>query len=307
LWKALLLEADQADKLMLLERADQFFAAGGRILENVLRSEIEARSGRRRDVSALSTDERRQRVAAALLRGEQPADSLCGGDIHVAENYLVLAVRSNQLLDSLRPLLQDDWFTARQRATTVLLVPVDQSDPQQPADAGARQAFEALHPAGPAGLAIPAGIEEIPTAVGDAQEVVTTLSHLTHVAPGLYRLDDVLLEAVLCRSRELASRLAGKLAPVVAQTPHLLDTLEAFLDSDCERRELARQLYIHPNTLSYRLKRVWELTGLSLTSVHDLCLLKASLTALRLVGVDEADAAPPDSDHRPTLHPVRTA
>lgn len=106
--------------------------------------------------------------------------------------------------------------------------------------------------------------------------------------PGLYELDDVLLEAALCRSHELAVRLAGELRLVATRNPYLLDTLAAFLDSDCERRQLARQLFIHPNTLNHRLRRVSELTGLSLTSARDLCLLKASLVAWRVVSGRQA-------------------
>ncbi|GAB1516596.1 PucR family transcriptional regulator [Actinophytocola sp. KF-1] len=292
LWKALSLEAGQADKLLLLERANQFFLAGSRVVESILRAEIDLGTEHREE-PALSVDDRRRRITGALLRGERPAEELCGTDIPVADTYVVLAMRSAQVVEDLRPAVEDGWFTARRRTNMLVLVPVQETGADDTPETAAEHAFETLHLPGPAGLALPGSIEEIPAAVDDAQEVVTTLGHLDNAKPGMYRLDDVLLEAMLFRARELSSRLASKVAPVAVQTPHLLDTLEAFLDSDCERRELARQLYIHPNTLSHRLKRVWELTGLSLSSVHDLCLLKVSLMALRMHGLPEADTPDP--------------
>ena len=291
IWKALLLEASQIDKLLLLERSTRYFSASNRLQETILRSEIESHSAEQAEHHTLSLEERRRKVTDALLHGERPLTALLGNDISLAAAYVVLAIRDHRSHGRLRSVTQDDWFTAKRRTTVVVLVPA--AGVESDSAARAREAYDALRPQGPAGLALPGTIKEIPHAVGEAQEVVTTLDRLGWSEPTLYRLDDVLLETMLSRSRDLATRLAGKLTPVARHNPHLLDTLEAFLNSDCERRELARQLYIHPNTLAYRLKRVWELTGLSLTTASDLCLLKASLVALRMIRENDDESITP--------------
>jgi hypothetical protein len=285
LWTALLAQVDQPGKLHLLERATQYMTAGNVILEQILKS-VNGSCGPSCASSGMtSLKERRRYVIARLLRGEDAPETLRGNDIPVASGYIVLALPTRELFSSGRPQLQDDWFTVRQNSAMLVLVPAPETGPRRRPDeiAHAEEAFERLRLDCPAGLAFAHTIKEMPNAVSDAQEVLTTLTKLGCATSGLYRLDDILFEATLCRSPEFAARLAGKLTPVVTHTPYLLDTLEAFLDSDCERRELARRLFIHPNTLNYRLKRIWELTGLSLTRVSDLCVLKASLVALRII------------------------
>ncbi|MET8469005.1 helix-turn-helix domain-containing protein [Streptomyces sp. NPDC006422] len=49
----------------------------------------------------------------------------------------------------------------------------------------------------------------------------------------------------------------------------LLATLSAFLDASGSWQRCAEQLHIHVNTLRYRLQRVEQLTGHSLTTLHD--------------------------------------
>ncbi|WP_405691644.1 PucR family transcriptional regulator ligand-binding domain-containing protein [Streptomyces sp. NBC_01185] len=49
----------------------------------------------------------------------------------------------------------------------------------------------------------------------------------------------------------------------------LVGTLSAFLDASGSWQRCARQLHIHVNTLRYRLRRVEQLTGHSLATLHD--------------------------------------
>ena len=41
-----------------------------------------------------------------------------------------------------------------------------------------------------------------------------------------------------------------------------METLRAYLDCDLDVGRAARALYVHPNTVRYRLRRIGELTGL---------------------------------------------
>jgi hypothetical protein len=127
---------------------------------------------------------------------------------------------------------------------------------------------------GPAGVA----------AAGDDAVTVLRLVVGLERPPGLYRLDDVLLEAALSGTAPgPAARLASILAPLEAGGgPELLATLDAYLAHDADRRRTAAALHVHPNTLDYRLRRIGELTGRSPLTARGLQVLGAALTVRRV-------------------------
>jgi hypothetical protein len=127
------------------------------------------------------------------------------------------------------------------------------------------------------------GPEGVARAGDEAVQVLRLVSGLGR-PQGLYRLDDVLLEAALGgTARGPAARLAAILAPLETGGPELLNTLEAYLAHDADRRRAAAALHVHPNTLDYRLRRIAELTGRSPATARGLQVLGAALT-LRRVG-----------------------
>lgn len=75
-------------------------------------------------------------------------------------------------------------------------------------------------------------------------------------------------------------------APLVDAAGSLLDTLEAYLGQGSSIEATARALFVHPNTVRYRLKRVFEVTGLSPGNPRDSYVLRVALTVGRL---DHAD------------------
>ena len=120
----------------------------------------------------------------------------------------------------------------------------------------------------------------MPVAGAEASEVLRLATELGR-PPGLYVLDDVLLEYLVTRPSEAGTRLAGVLA-ALDHGPELVETLQGYFDADLDRKKAASALNIHPNTLDYRLKRVSELTGLSAGSARGLQVLGAALVARRL-------------------------
>jgi DNA-binding PucR family transcriptional regulator len=62
----------------------------------------------------------------------------------------------------------------------------------------------------------------------------------------------------------------------------LLDTVQAFLDNAGSSDRAAKVLHCHPNTVRYRLRRVRELTGRSLTDPIALAELATAAQAVRL-------------------------
>ncbi|GAA4965676.1 helix-turn-helix domain-containing protein [Actinoplanes utahensis] len=59
----------------------------------------------------------------------------------------------------------------------------------------------------------------------------------------------------------------------------LVPTLRLYLEADLNRRKVATQLHVHPNTVDYRIRRVAVLTGLDTTAHRDLLTLSAALAA----------------------------
>ena len=51
------------------------------------------------------------------------------------------------------------------------------------------------------------------------------------------------------------------------------ETLITYLDNNCNGKEAADQLYIHVNTLYYRLKKIEGLLGCTMTEMHDIAHL----------------------------------
>lgn len=120
-----------------------------------------------------------------------------------------------------------------------------------------------------------AGPAAIPSAAAEAGRVLELVQRLGR-PPGLYRLDDVLLEYQLARPGDGLVRLAAKLDPL-EEHPYLLETLRVFVDHGYNRRQAALELCIHRNTLDYRLHRVRALTGLDLAVPAEARLLQAAL------------------------------
>jgi hypothetical protein len=130
------------------------------------------------------------------------------------------------------------------------------------------------------GGAIGYGAADVPRAAAQANDIVR-LARTLDKPPGAYVLRDVLLEYQLTRPSDAQESLASLIEPL-DRNPDLLRTLEAYLDTDLDRRRTASALHVHPNTFDYRLRRIIELTGLDPATTHGLQLLGAALAARRL-------------------------
>ena len=139
---------------------------------------------------------------------------------------------------------------------------------RQVARAGGSELTAAAEPARP---------QDVPRAARLAAEVRQVAGGCGR-GPGLYRLDDVLVEYQLTLPSPARDQLAALLAPLEGRGD-LLDTLRTFLATGLDRRRTAERLHIHPNTVDYRLRRTTALTGLSATHGPDLPKIQAALAA----------------------------
>jgi DNA-binding PucR family transcriptional regulator len=80
----------------------------------------------------------------------------------------------------------------------------------------------------------------------------------------------------------------------------LVRTLRVFLDCSGSWTKAAEAMFVHVNSLRYRIRRVEELTGRDLGSLADQAAL---LLALRLAGPRSAEDQGPDPGGRPGVEP----
>ncbi|WP_328402551.1 PucR family transcriptional regulator [Nocardia sp. NBC_00403] len=106
--------------------------------------------------------------------------------------------------------------------------------------------------------------EQIPEAAEQAHELLN-LVRVAGRAPGLYQMADLAVEYQLTRGGPATRRIATILDPLDAH-PELFDTMRAYLGNDMNRQLTAKQLYVHPNTVDYRLRRISQLTTIDLAT-----------------------------------------
>lgn len=62
----------------------------------------------------------------------------------------------------------------------------------------------------------------------------------------------------------------------------LLHTLEVYLSQNCRLKPTAERLFIHINTLKYRLNQITELTSISFDNFQTNCQLYIDLQMLKI-------------------------
>lgn len=104
-------------------------------------------------------------------------------------------------------------------------------------------------------------------------------------APRPVQADDLLPERVLIGDRSARRTLiAQAYDPLRASTGSVLETLSAYLGTGRSLEAAARSLYVHPNTVRYRLRKVSELTGWDPLDARESFVLQVALALGELQG-----------------------
>lgn len=104
-------------------------------------------------------------------------------------------------------------------------------------------------------------------------------------APRPVAAADLLPERVLAGDTEARRRLVADVyRPLDAAGTTLAETLSVYLDAGGALEATARALFVHPNTVRYRLRRVGEITGLVPTNPRDAFSLRLALAIGRMHG-----------------------
>lgn len=116
---------------------------------------------------------------------------------------------------------------------------------------------------------------DVPDAARLAREVCD-VALASHRPPGIYELDDVLIDYQLMRPGPGRDRLEHLLSPLAAR-PELLQTLRTYMETGRDRRRTAQLLHLHPNSVDNRISRCADLTGLNAADPEEAILVRAAL------------------------------
>ncbi len=97
-------------------------------------------------------------------------------------------------------------------------------------------------------------------------------------APRPVQADDLLPERALAGDPLARATLIHRIyRPLHAHSTELLTTLWCYLDNGRSLEATARELFVHPNTVRYRLKRVSDVIGYDATGAREALILQAAL------------------------------
>ena len=141
-----------------------------------------------------------------------------------------------------------------------------------------------------------------PVDVGDVDKSLQQAEHALDVARiqddggALLTFEDLGIDRLLLdlvRSPRAIAWVIDVLRPILAydqrkKSPLLQRTLETYLSLDCNADRAAEKLYLHPNTVRYRLRVVEDLTGRQLNVQEHRTVFHVALRFLSLMPADPA-------------------
>jgi DNA-binding PucR family transcriptional regulator len=108
-------------------------------------------------------------------------------------------------------------------------------------------------------------------------------------APRPVTSDDLLPERALSGDGHARRQLVQEVfLPLVEAGPSTVDTVSVYLDHGGSIEGTARALFVHPNTVRYRLRRAAEVTGLTPSDARHAYTYRLALTLGRLSAPDPA-------------------
>jgi hypothetical protein len=109
-------------------------------------------------------------------------------------------------------------------------------------------------------------------------------------APRPALADDLLPERAFAGDPLARSTLINRIyRPLQDHSTELLTTLWCYLDNGRSLEATARELFVHPNTVRYRLKRISEVIGYDATGSREALILQAALVVGAIAGSPKAN------------------
>ncbi|MFI5693172.1 PucR family transcriptional regulator [Kribbella sp. NPDC051586] len=146
---------------------------------------------------------------------------------------------------------------------------------------------------GPGPIVVGPVVKDLMSAVTSARAAVAGLRAAAAWpgAPRPVQADELLPERSLSGDGHARRQLANEIyGPLTVGDGVLLDTVSAYLDSGGSIEATARAMFIHANTVRYRLKRVADITAYNPLDPRDAFTLRVALTLGRLLNPEPGSA-----------------
>ena len=220
-------------------------------------------------------------------------EELAASGLRHFHHPIVLLFRSDSRMDSsfghlfeaYVPLDEEDILVPMNECSIVVIKKNPLLSPDD-AEEFAQAAIETLEVDG--GLTVCCGIGECKSdslELGRSyQEALAALrtADLYHLSGSVFKFRDLVLERILLSiPREKAQAILKEIlngAFSMLASQEMMETIKVYFDQDLNLSTAARQLYIHRNTLLYRLEKIRKATGLDLRRFKDAVVLKILLS-----------------------------
>lgn len=167
-----------------------------------------------------------------------------------------------------------------------LVLVLGRTEPRDEADAG-RERLSFLEIAGelepgfgPGHLVLGHAVESLLDAARSAKAALAgfAVAKAWRKAPRPTLADDLLPERSFAGDPIARSTLINRIyRPLQDHSSELLTTLWCYLDNGRSLEATARELFVHPNTVRYRLKRISEVIGYDATGAREALILQSAL------------------------------
>ncbi len=264
-WTALLDAAHEDERPALLESADLLFEFVDQVSQ-LFSAAYESSE----PANLVSEDER---LAHGLLERICSDSELTGEEHRLAEDLGFDLGRANvpfAIVASRRSVRQHAALAARLRGASALAVFEGRRvvglapEPLRPGELGAGD-----------DAVVAQGTETARAQLSEALDELREAAQLAVLAghSGVTTVDDHLAPLLLRRSPRLGVRLDARVYGRLSGEPELARTLDALMAHDFDRARTAAALPVHRNTLTNRLNRLTEITGLDVDSADGRGLL----------------------------------
>jgi DNA-binding PucR family transcriptional regulator len=134
------------------------------------------------------------------------------------------------------------------------------------------------------------GAARISTSYAEARHAVDTTTLMSGLG-GVVTFAELGISRLLARVRDVADLhefardvLGDLIEHERAHGSDYLATLTVYFNENNSPQRSARRLHTHPNTVAYRVRRIEEITGLSLSSYSDRLMLQVALEIVNGLG-----------------------
>ncbi|MFM1973225.1 MAG: hypothetical protein RLZZ345_309 [Actinomycetota bacterium] len=132
----------------------------------------------------------------------------------------------------------------------------------------------------PGALVVGPVVRDVSAADNSARAALSAFAVLRNASKlnRITQADDVLAERALAGDALAKQTLIDKIyRPLAESSSELLETLIVYLDCGRSLEATSKQLFVHANTVRYRLKRISEIIGWDATGAHEAFVLQVAM------------------------------